>query len=58
MGWPKPPIQGFRRRRNRPKFKSFEFYRRNLYEPEVITFDELFARTEWQVTLAEIEHQV
>jgi hypothetical protein len=42
---------------HRPKFKSFEFYRRNLYEPEVITFDELLARNEWHVTLAEIERQ-
>jgi hypothetical protein len=42
---------------HRPKFKSFELYRRNLYEPEVITFDELLARAEWHVTLAESERQ-
>jgi hypothetical protein len=35
------------------KFRSFELYRRNLAEPEVITFDELLARAEWHVTLAE-----
>jgi hypothetical protein len=35
------------------KFRSFELYRRNLYEPEIITFDELLARAEWHVTLAE-----
>lgn len=28
------------------KFRSFELYRRNLYEPEVLTFDELLARAE------------
>jgi len=35
------------------KFRSFELYRRNLYEPEIITFDELLARAEWHVTQAE-----
>jgi hypothetical protein len=35
------------------KFRSFELYRRNLTEPDVITFDELLARAEWHVTLAE-----
>ena len=34
---------------HRPKYESFELYRRNLYEPEVITFDELLARAEWHV---------
>lgn len=29
---------------NEDKFRSFELYRRNLYEPIVITFDELLAR--------------
>jgi len=29
---------------NRPKFRSFELYRRNLHLPEIITFDELFHR--------------
>jgi hypothetical protein len=35
------------------KHRSFELHRRNLYEPEIITFDELLARAEWHVSLAE-----
>lgn len=35
------------------KHRCFELYRRNLYEPEVLTFDELLARAQWQVVLAE-----
>jgi hypothetical protein len=35
------------------RFSSFELYRRNLYEPEILTFDELLARAEWHVALAE-----
>lgn len=35
------------------KVHSFELFRRNLHEPEVITFDELLARAEWHVSLAE-----
>lgn len=31
------------------KVRSFELFRRNLYQPEVITFDELVARAEWQI---------
>ena len=38
---------------HQPKHQSFELYRRNLYEPEIITFDELLARAEWHVELAE-----
>lgn len=34
------------------KFRSFELFRRNLHEPEVITFDELVARAEWHVESA------
>lgn len=34
------------------KVRSFELFRRNLYEPEVITFDELVARAEWHVDAA------
>jgi hypothetical protein len=34
---------------HRAKYESFELYRRNLYEPEIITFDELLARAEWNV---------
>lgn len=37
------------------KVRSFELFRRNLYEPEVITFDELLARAEWHVEQAEQE---
>lgn len=37
------------------KYQSFELYRRNLYEPEIITFDELLGRAEWHVALAEQE---
>ena len=39
------------------QFSSFEFFRRNLYEPEILTFDELLARAEWHVTLAEGERE-
>lgn len=39
------------------KFRSFELYRRNLYEPEIVTFDELLARAEWHVAEAERESQ-
>jgi hypothetical protein len=38
---------------NVAKYRSFELYRRNLYEPEIITFDELLARAEWHVEMAE-----
>lgn len=34
------------------KVRSFELYRRQLMEPEIITFDELLARAEWSVSLA------
>jgi hypothetical protein len=37
------------------KLRSFELYRRNLYEPEILTFDELLARAEWLLAEAE-EH--
>lgn len=40
---------------HRAKYEPFELYRRNLYEPEVITFDELLARAEWHVTLLDGE---
>jgi hypothetical protein len=37
------------------KIRSFEQYRRNLTAPEVITYDELYARAEWlaQVSVEE-----
>jgi hypothetical protein len=38
-----------------PKYRSFELFRRNLYEPEIITFDELYARAEWHVAKLESE---
>lgn len=34
------------------KVRSFELFRRNLHEPEVITFDELVARAEWHIEAA------
>lgn len=39
------------------KQRSFELYRRNLYEPEILTFDELLARAEWLLAEAEDEMQ-
>nr|WP_232232821.1 MULTISPECIES: Shedu anti-phage system protein SduA domain-containing protein [Actinomycetes] len=49
------PVRGRGRQTRSNKVQSFELFRRNLHEPEVITFDELLARAEWHVTLA--EHQ-
>ena len=40
------------------KVRSFELFRRNLVEPEVLTFDELLARAEWHVEQAEHEATV
>ena len=40
---------------NLTKVRSFELYRRHLQEPEVITFDELLARAEWNVAAAAVE---
>jgi antiviral defense system Shedu protein SduA len=34
------------------KVHSFELFRRNVVQPEIITFDELLARAEWHVKLA------
>lgn len=34
---------------NLDKVRSFELYRRNLTEPEIITYDELLARADWLV---------
>jgi hypothetical protein len=36
----------------RDRVRSFELFRRNLQEPEIMTFDELVARAEWHVDLA------
>lgn len=35
------------------KVHSFELFRRNVTHPEILTFDELLARAEWHVKLAE-----
>jgi len=32
------------------KVRSFELYRRQLHEPEVVTYDELLARADWMVS--------
>lgn len=32
------------------RFRSFELYRRNTVEPEILTYDELLARAEWHVS--------
>ena len=40
------------------KVRSFELFRRNLQEPEVLTFDELLARVEWHVALAAQEASI
>lgn len=37
------------------KYRSFELFRRNLHEPEIITFDELVARAEWHVQSASVQ---
>ncbi len=38
---------------HKDKIQSFELFRRHTQEPEIITFDELFARAVWLVELAE-----
>ena len=35
------------------KIRSFEIFRRELIEPEVVSFDEVLARAEWMVDMAE-----
>ncbi len=35
------------------KVRSFELFRRQLHEPEILTFDEVLARAEWALDLAE-----
>ncbi|WP_433593444.1 Shedu immune nuclease family protein [Nocardia sp. CA-145437] len=37
---------------NQDKVRSFELYRRELVQPEVVTFDELLARAEWTIESA------
>ena len=40
---------------NQDKFRSFELFRRELVEPEILTFDEVLARAEWAVESAGAE---
>jgi len=40
---------------NEQKFSSFELYRRNVNNPEIITFDELYERAKYIVKHAEEE---
>ena len=37
---------------DKDRFRSFELYRRNLVEPDVVTFDELLAKAEYLVEAA------
>jgi antiviral defense system Shedu protein SduA len=39
---------------NHDKYQSFELYRRHTQEPDIITFDELFARAEGMVQIAAV----
>lgn len=43
-------LRGDRGGVHRDRFRSFELYRRNTAEPEILTYDELLARAEWHVT--------
>lgn len=38
---------------HRDKIRSFELFRNQLQEPEILTFDEVLARAEWTLDLAE-----
>jgi len=40
---------------NEPKYRSFELYRRNIWRPEIITFDELLQRARFIVDHDECE---
>lgn len=40
---------------HRDKLRSFEVFRRSLTDPQIITFDELLARAEWQVQRLEAQ---
>ncbi|MFJ4650456.1 Shedu immune nuclease family protein [Nocardia sp. NPDC088792] len=40
---------------NQDQIRSFELFRRELVEPEILTFDELLARAEWTVESAGTE---
>jgi hypothetical protein len=41
---------------NEQKFGSIELFRRNMNNPEIITFDELFERAKFIVKLSEVEN--
>lgn len=43
---------------NEQKYSSFELFRRNTTNPEIITFDELYDRAKFIVELAETDNQV
>jgi hypothetical protein len=40
---------------DRDRLKTFESFRRNLHQPEILTFDELLFRSEHIVQLAEAD---
>ena len=40
---------------NLDKIRSFELFRNQLQEPEILTFDEVLARAEWALDLAEMD---
>jgi hypothetical protein len=42
---------------NKRKFQSFEDFRRNLRQPEILTFDELYERAKFIVASADSKHQ-
>lgn len=37
------------------KIRSFELFRRHVQEPEIVTFDELLARAEWNISAAKAD---
>ena len=39
---------------NKQKYRSFELYRRNIINPEIITFDELYERAKFIVNNIDI----
>ncbi len=43
---------------HRQKYESFELFRRNILEPEILTFDELLARAEWHIASADREENL
>jgi hypothetical protein len=45
-------LSEFNRKDKKPRTRSFELFRRNLHNPEVLTFDELLARARYLVSTA------